>query len=75
MVVSYIRYATWLDLLEQNYGLNLGIFLKGGNSQFAAIFFKIKSTISHSIFVISTKFFQVSTPLDVLFPSHNKKYA
>ena len=52
--------------------VEFGDFSQGGNSQFAAIFFKIKSTISHSIFVISTKFFQVSTPLDVLFPSHNK---
>ena len=36
------------------------------------VLFKIKNTISHSIFVISTNFFQVSTPLGVLFPTHYK---
>ena len=52
--------------------VEIGNFSQGGTSQFAEVFFKIKNTISHSIFVISTKFFRVSTPLDVLFRTHYK---
>ena len=73
MVICFITYATKLDLLEQNYGLNLGILLKRRTLQFAEVLFKIKNAISHSIFAISTKFFQVSTPLDVFFSTHYKK--
>ena len=44
------RICNIADLLEQN-------FSQGGTSQFAEVFFKIKNTISHLIFVISTNFF------------------
>jgi len=62
-----------VHLLEQNYGSNLGIFLKGGTPYFAELFFIFKNAIFHLIFVIWTKCFQVSTPLDVLFRTHCKK--
>ena len=53
--------------------VEFGIFSQGGNSQFAMLLFKIKNNTSQSIFVITTKFFQL--PLGVLFPTLNKKHA
>ena len=56
-------------------GSNWEVFARGGgDSQFAMVLFKIiQNTISHTIFVISTTFFQVSTSMGVLFPTHYKK--
>jgi len=42
-------------------------FSQGEPLYFAELFFIFKNAIFHLIFVIWTKFVQVSTPLDVLF--------
>jgi len=55
--------------------LQFGDFSQRGTPYFAELFFIFKNAIFHSIFVIWTKFFQVSAPLDVLFRTHCKKYA
>jgi len=55
--------------------LQFGDFSQAGDPIFAELFFIFKNTIFHLIFVILTKFFQVSTPLDVLFRTHCKNYA
>ena len=49
-------------------------FFQGGSSQFAEVILKIENATSHLISVILTKFFQVSTPLDVPYRAHKKPY-
>jgi len=53
--------------------LQFGDFYQGGTPYFAELFFIFQNAIFHLIFVIWTKFFQVSAPLDVLFRTHSKK--
>jgi len=55
--------------------LQFGDFSQGGTPYFAELFFIFKNAIFHLIFVMWTKCFQVSTPLDVLFRTHCKEYA
>ena len=55
--------------------LQFGDFSQGRTPYFAELFLIFKNAIFHSIFVIWTNFFQVSTPLDVLFRTDCKKYA